>query len=180
MERVCAIDRLFHHFIAGKAGDGQHEAASRIIANGLRPLSDVPDSERWQQLQAALPGFYELLYRYVAEPVLKRPYTNSGVFLTPIDFRKLPGSLLHGRPRFAIPLDAVDPSSSVLTWEWADERVSHPLSPETLEEAARFWTAQRVGEWFGRDPHRLFYYVPQVAVYQEGGIPVRAEWWEPA
>lgn len=179
MERVCATDRLFHYLLNAADAEAEREVRERVLAGGLRPLSDFPESERWQRIQAMLPGFFELLYRLFAEPVLQRPYTNSGVFLTPIDFRRLPGSLLYARARFAVPLDAVDQAQAVVTWEWEGQRVSRPLSPESLEEAAGLWTADRVREWFGKDQSRLFYYVPQAAVYQDGGIRMRPEWWEP-
>jgi hypothetical protein len=143
------------------------------VRDGLRPLSDFPESERWRQLEAEAPGFYERLYALVAEPVLGLPYTGSGVFLTPLDFRDLTGTLLHGRDRIAVPLERVDATRAVLTWE-VEERVSLPLGREALERAAAEWPAGRVREWFGRDRTRLFFHVPQVAAYG-GRIEVRPE-----
>ena len=39
--------------------------------------------------------------------------------------------------------------------------------------------AALVREWFRRDPGMRFFHVPQVAVYPDGPIPVRAEWLDP-
>jgi hypothetical protein len=102
----------------------------------------------------------------VAEPVLQRPYQRSGVFVTPIDFRLLPGSLLEQRARLTIPVDRIDPSAAVVTWSIDDERVSRPFGRESLEEAASLWDAELMSGWFGRDRTRLFFHVPQVATYQ--------------
>lgn len=110
--------------------------------------------------------------------MLKRPYTNSGVFLTPIDFRLMTGSPLSRHTRITIPLEAVDPDYSTLTYVLNDERVVLPLSVENLEQAALLWPEQRVREWFGKNPNMIFFYVPQVAVYREGGISICPEWIE--
>jgi hypothetical protein len=155
--------QLFHYLL----GDAARHAT-------LRPLSDFPDSQRWQAVQREVPGHYEILYRAWAQPVLLRPYPNSGVFLTPIDFRQLPGTSLHDRPRLEIPLESVDPDWAVLTYEWRGERVSRRLCPEALADAAALWRAADVERWFGRDRTRLFFHVPQVVTYQPGGVPVPA------
>jgi hypothetical protein len=102
----------------------------------------------------------------VAEPVLRVPYAGSGVFLTPIDFRVLPGSLLEGRVRLRIPISRIDGSRAVVTWHAEGDRVSLALDENSLARAAAEWPAERVTEWFGRDPTRLFFHVPQVATYQ--------------
>ncbi|MBM3179842.1 MAG: hypothetical protein FJZ86_05755 [Chloroflexi bacterium] len=167
--KVCSTEFAYHSFL-----NKQDDPLPLILANGLRPLSDFPDSERWKQIEAHLPGFYENLYNTVAKPILGKPYTNSGVFLSPIDFRLLPDSMLFDTGRIKIPLSRLDPAYSVLTYVWNDQRVSLPLTPATLAETAERWTAEKVVEWFAKDINKLFFYVPQVAVYQPGGISVEA------
>jgi hypothetical protein len=158
--RVVSASRLFHYALDEGAD------LDEIVRDGLRPLSDFPDGERWRQIEEQAPGFFEHVYRLVAEPVLQRPYERSGIFLTPIDFRLLPGSLLELRPRLAVPVDRIDPTRAVVTWELDGERVSRPFGPAALEEAAATWDDALVTEWFGRDRTRLFFHVPQVAAYQ--------------
>jgi hypothetical protein len=155
---VVSRTHLFHYAL-----DSQSDLDA-IVREGLRPLSEFPESERWSAIEADSPGFFERVYALVAEAVLGKPYANSGIFLTPLDFRALPGSLLHERARLKIPLDRVDASQAVVTWE-VEERVSLPLGPETLARAAAEWHAERVLAWFGRDPTKLFFHVPQVAAY---------------
>ena len=43
---------------------------------------------------------------------------------------------------------------------------------------SRLWLAALVRSWSGRDQRKLFFYVPRVAVYRGGGIPVRPGWVE--
>lgn len=162
---VVSRTHLFHYALQEDAD------LDPIVRDGLRPLSDFPDGERWRAIEAELPGFFEQLYARLAEPVLGVPYANSGVFLTPIDFRELPGSLLHERARLRIPVERVDASRAVLTWEADGPRVVLPLGAEALARAAAEWDAERVTAWFGRDRTRLFFHVPQVAAYG-GRIPV--------
>lgn len=169
---VCSTDRLFHYLLGGE------EVLDSILERGLLPLSAFPESERWQQIEQVRPGFYQWIYETFAEPVVRKPYTNSGVFLTPIDFRLLPDTSLYKVARIVIPLSTIECSTSGLTYELDGQRVVLPLSASTLEEAARLWPEGMVRTWFGRDRTRLFFHVPQVAVYQEGGIPVRPEWVE--
>lgn len=159
--RPISDDLLFHYLL----GDREPRAT-------LRPLSDFPGSARWQEVQHGAPGHYEALYRAWAEPLLLRPYSNSGVFLTPIDFRQVPGTILSDRPRLSIPLDSVDPEWTVLTYEWRGERVSRRLSREALADAAARWRVEDIQRWFGRDRRRLFFHVPQVVTYQPGGVAV--------
>jgi hypothetical protein len=170
--QVCRTDRLYHYLINGE------EALSAILAAGLLPLSAMPESPRWQQLASVRPGFYRDLYAQFAEPVIRRPYSNSGIFLTPIEFRLLPGLALATALRIAVPLAAIERESAALTYEGGGERVILPLTPETLLETARQWPAEVVRAWFGRDRSKIFFHVPQVAAYQEGGIPVSPEWVE--
>lgn len=173
-EQACRTDRLYHYLLSDEAD------LAAIVASGLLPLSARPDSARWQMHEAARPNFYRDLYALFAEPVLQRPYRHSGIFLTPIDFRRLPGLAPTQLARVVLPLSAIDAESAVLTYELAGQRIVFPASPETLIETARQWPDTLVRDWFGRDPSRLFYFVPQVAVYQEGAIPVRPEWVEAA
>ena len=63
--RVCSTDFLYHALL--NTGD---EIIESILTMGLRPLSDFPESERWRQIKAAAPTFFEDLYEMVAAPVL--------------------------------------------------------------------------------------------------------------
>lgn len=167
MATVCRVDVLYHYMLGGQ------EALPGILERGLLPLSAFPESERWRQLEP----FFRSLYAEWAEPLLG-PFRNSGVFLSPIDFRQLPGSVLHNRTRIAVPLDAIPADRSVLTYELEGKRTVLPLTPSALEQAAAIWTADLVSEWFNRNPQMMFYYVPQVAVFPENGIAVQPEWVE--
>lgn len=172
---VCETDRLYHYLLGGD------EALPSILERGLLPLSAMPEHPRWQRSERALPAFYRQLYAQWAEPVLRRPYRHSGIFLTPIDFRRLPDLLLATRTRIVLPLSALDCQAATVTYEIDERRIVLPLTVENLEETARRWPADMVRAWFGRDRTKLFYFVPQVAVYQESGqgaIPVRPEWVE--
>lgn len=171
---VCSTDCLYHYLL------GEPAAAASILRTGLLPLSAMPDSARWREIEAARPGVFEQLYGLFAEPILRQPYRNSGVFLTPIDFRRLPETHLALAARFAVPVAALPLDRAALTYELDGRRHVLPVTPEHLEHAAAQWTAERVREWFGRDRSRMFFFVPQVAVYPESGIPVRPEWLEPS
>lgn len=165
--RVCSTDTLYHYLFSPDP-----DAVASILKNGLHPLSDFPDSPRWVQIQNVYPGFFEWLYGKFAEPVLKRPYTNSGIFLSPIDFRCMPDSLMYDKLRIEVPLERIDPVWAALSYVIDDQRLSFPLSPDTLEATAEIWTEDKVTRWFGVDTSRLFFYVPQVVTYQPGGIQV--------
>jgi hypothetical protein len=156
---VVSTTHLFHYALAGA------DTLEDIVRDGLRPLSDFPESERWRQFEAEAPGFFERLYELIGRPVLRAPYANSGIFLTPVDFRALPGTLLHDRPRIAVPVERIEPAQAVLTWQ-LEERIVRPFGAPALAEAAALWDADLVREWFGRDRTRLFFHVPQVATYQ--------------
>ena len=122
-----------------------------------------------------MPDFFKNLYAMMAEPILNKPYSNSGIFLTPIDFYQLPGTILYQRPRMRIPIERIDPEWAILTYELNQARISEKLSREALAKIAKLWTANLVREWFGKDPHRVFYFVPQVVAYQPGGIAILRE-----
>lgn len=134
----------------------------------------MPESEEWKQKEP----FYRELYRRFAEPLLRRPFFTSGLFLTPIDFRQIPDSLLAKRPRIAIPLSALSGSASILTYELDGQRILVPCTQEALDRAAATWDEERISTWFGRDPQQIFFYVPQVAVFTEQGIPIDPAWIE--
>ena len=165
--QVCSTEYVYHALL--NTGD---EIIASILTNGLRPLSDFPDSERWQQINKQMPGFFENLYEMVARPVLQKPYLNAGVFVSPIDFRRLPDSLMYNKTRVKIPISRIDPADACLTYVLDEERISLPFTPENLQKVAELWTADRVTTWFAKDNSKIFFYVPQIAVYQAGGIPV--------
>jgi hypothetical protein len=170
--QVCRTDTLYHYLFRPSA-----EVHASILEHGLRPLSDFPESERWQAIQEARPGFFEWVYQYMAKEVINKPYVNSGVFITPIDFRLLPDTYLHDKPRFAIPLSRIDSEWACISYE-IEDRISLPLTAESMQSVAEFWTAEKVREWFARDNTRVFFHVPQVVTYQSGGIPIRPEEYE--
>ncbi len=167
--QVCSTNFAFHTFLNPQEG-----LIEAVLRDGLRPLSDFPDSERWRQIEAHMPGFFEGLYRQLAEPILHKPYTNSGIFVSPIDFQLLPDSLMYNRARVRIPFSRIDPEYAVLTHELNGHRVALRLTAQNLEETAALWTAALVAEWFAKDQSKMFYYVPQIGVYQPGGIRIEA------
>ncbi len=158
---VCSATHLFHYLF-----DPDPEALDSFLKKGIRPLSDFPASERWKQLQEHMPGFYKELYAMMAEPVLKKPYVNSGIFITPIDFRLLPGTFLHAKPRFRIPIERIDPQMTVITYAIDDERVILPFNAENCQNVVELWDADMVKCWFAVDKTKVFFYVPQAAAYQ--------------
>ncbi len=167
MMPVCSTEFVFHALF--NLRDGLIES---ILKNGLRPLSDFPDSERWRRIETHMPGWFEKLYREFAQPVIQRPYLNSGVFVSPIDFRLLPDSLMHNKARVKIPVSRIDPDYAALTYVLNDQRVVLRLTAQNLQDTSALWTAPMVTEWFGKDDSKLFFYVPQIAVYQPEGIHV--------
>ncbi len=169
MATVCRVDTLYHYLMGGD------ESLPGILDKGLLPASAFPESERWQRFES----FYRSLYAQWAEPLLG-PFRNSGVYFTPIDFRLLPGTYLHRRTRIAVPLSEIPPEQAVLTYELDGRRTVVPLTAEALEEAAALWTADLVRAWYARNPNMSFYYVPQVAVFPDGGIAVHTAWVERA
>jgi hypothetical protein len=167
VKQVCSTTSVFHYFF-----DPSEDAIASVLRDGLRPLSDFPDSERWQQIEAAMPGFYENLYISIAQPIIQQAYSNSGVFLTPIDFYQMENTLLADKPRLRIPLSRLDAAWTCVTYVLQDERETVILSETALDDVAKIWTDDLVREWFGKDTSKLFFYVPQLAVYQAGGVRV--------
>src|SRR5436309_1449865 len=100
-EQACRVDRLYHYFLNGEVD------VAAIRSGGLLPLSARAESARWQQIEAARPGLYRDFYARYFEPVLRLPCRNSGNFVTPIDFRLLPGLPPARLARVALPLSAI-------------------------------------------------------------------------
>ncbi len=167
---VCSTQYLYHTLL-----NSEFQKVDSILKNGLRPLSDFPDSDRWQQLEKHMPGFYENLYEQVAQPLLQKPYIHSGIFVSPIDFQKLPLSLMYNKTRLRIPIARLDPTCCVITYVLNNERVSLSLTLENLAKTADIWDAGMVQTWFAKDKTKMFYYVPQVAIYQSPGIPIEQD-----
>jgi hypothetical protein len=165
--RVCSTTHVYHAMLNPEFG-----RLEAILRDGLRPLSDFPDSERWQLLEQQMPGFYRNLYSAIAEPVIQKPYGNTGIFVSPIDFQLLPGLFMKDRTRLKIPIARLDPAYCVLTYVLNDERIALLLTAENLETSAGIWDAAMVKSWFAKDQTKIFFYVPQIAVYQPGGIPI--------
>ena len=83
--------------------------------------------------------------------------------------------MMNNKSRFKIPIVRLDPDYCVLTYVIEEERVSLSLTADNLEKTAEIWTAEMVQTWFAKDPSKMFYYVPQIAVYQPQGIAVNRE-----
>ncbi len=158
---VCSTTHLFHYMF-----NPNTEALDSFLQNGIRPLSDFPESERWKQLEEQMPGFYKKLYSMMAEPVLQKPYVNSGVFITPIAFRLMPGTYLFDKPRFRIPIERIEPKTTVISYVIDEERISLPFTAKNRQNIASLWDVEMVKHWFAIDNTKIFFYVPQVAVYQ--------------
>ena len=166
--RVCSTEYVFHALL-----NPEFDKVEAILRTGIRPLSDFPESDRWKQIEAYMPGFYKNLYETIAKPVIKQPYHNSGIFVTTIDFQQLPESFMNNKTRIKIPIAQLDPAYCVLTYVIDEERISLALNQANLEKAAEIWTADKVREWFAKDQSKIFFYVPQIAVYQPQGIAVQ-------
>jgi len=165
--RVCSTNYVYHSLL-----NPEFDKVEPMLKDGLQPLSKFPNSDRWQQIEKHMPGFYKNLYENVAQPIIKKPYNNSGIFVTPIDFQKLPALLLYNKTRIKIPMTRLDPAYCVITYILNDERLSFALTPENLEQTAVIWNADLVNTWFAKDKTKMFYYVPQIAIYQPQGIPI--------
>ena len=168
--QVCSIQYLYHTLL-----NSEFDKVDPILKNGLRPLSDFPNSDRWQQIEKHMPGFYKNLYDQIAQPILQKPYRHSGIFVTPINFQKLPSSLMYNKTRLRIPIERLDPAYCVITYVLNNERVSLGLTLENLEKTANIWDADMVQTWFAKDRTKMFYYVPQVAIYQPQGVPIEQD-----
>lgn len=185
---VCSTEKVYHYLLDPPATERDVEiVVDSLLKEGLVPLSDQDPAGRVPEVAERL-RLLEFIYDQIARPVLGRPYANSGVFLSPVDFRLMAGHdlpLIQGRPmaslpRFAVPVAELDPDQAILTWVEggeAGERAVRRLGPAALAEAAEKWPASRVREWFGRDLTKMFFYVPQVMTYQ-GRVPLRPEWLE--
>ncbi len=82
---------------------------------------------------------------------------------------------MYNKIRFRIPVARLDPTCCVITYELNNERVSLSLSLENLEKTANIWDAEMVQTWFAKDKTKMFYYVPQVAIYQSQGVPIEQD-----
>jgi len=120
---ICSTEYVYHALL-----NPEFDKIEAICKDGLHPLSDFPESDRWKQLEQAMPGFYKNLYEGVAQPVIKKPYSNSGIFVTTIDFQKLPNSFLNNKTRIKIPIEKLDPNYCVLTYVINEERISLELT----------------------------------------------------
>jgi hypothetical protein len=143
-------------------------ALSTILREGLRPLSDRPDSPAYSRESSRFRGRYELL----ARPLLRRPYVNSGVFFTTVDLRRLKNEKRLNSVRLRIPVVRLDPEWSVLTYEYDGARCWWPVNEENLRQATTLWTDELCQRWLGADITGWFRYVPQVVAFQNGGVPV--------
>jgi hypothetical protein len=83
--------------------------------------------------------------------------------------------MMNNKSRFKLPIARLDPDYCVLTYVLQDKRVSLPLTSANLEKTAEIWTTDMVETWFAKDLSKMFYYVPQIAVYQPQGIAVNRE-----
>jgi hypothetical protein len=176
--RVCSTTRLYHYFL------NPSTAIDSVLVQGLVPLSQQKITARgrarvraWVDRTLRLYFMRRLLLRHVKAHLGQKP-TNSGLFLTPIDFRLIPGSLLEGRTRVAVPVEAIEAAQAGIIWVEDEQRIIRPLSPEALEEAAQKWPASAVQEWFNKNPRMMFFYVPQVMTFQ-GRLTVDQAWIEP-
>ena len=153
---ACSTELVFHYFLHG-APDADRLAVSGLAA---RPPSTAEMS------------VHQEVYRALFEPLLGTGPTLPGVFFTPIDFYRLPGSPLRRMPRTAMAVDQLDPATSVLTWELDGERVRLPARQDALREAAAIWSDQLIRDRFGVDRHRLFWYVPQIGCFPSHPIAI--------
>jgi len=93
----------------------------------------------------------------------------SGIFVTPIDFRLLPGTFLQDKPRINIPIDRLDPEWTVLTYVLDEERVSLPYTPDTLKGTAKIWDEDLVRRWFADSAKCTLHLAPSTC-YANGFI----------
>jgi hypothetical protein len=61
---VSSTDTLYHYLF-----NPDPDAISAILENGLRSLSDFPESPRWKQIESVYPGFFEWLYNVPLEHI---------------------------------------------------------------------------------------------------------------
>jgi|GEM_PF-1735185 len=170
---VCSTTHLYHYVF-----NEESDTLASMLEIGMRPLSHFPESERWKKIQEHIPGMFKNLYENFVQSVIQKPYSNSGIFVTPIDFYRLPGTYLHDKTRIAIPVASLDPGWSAIMYVLDDERHSLALNQETFQSAAEIWHEDMVREWFGKDKSKVFFYVPQVVTYQPDGIPITEDFIE--
>jgi len=169
-QTVCSTTHLFHYLL-----NENEDTLQSMLANGLRPLSYFPDSPRWKQLQEHAPSMFNWIYENFAQPIIQKPYQNSGIFITPIDFYKMEETWLHDKARIAVPKDLIDPEWAAITYELEGQRISLPFTDESLTLITDIWDEQHVREWFGKDSSKVFYYVPQIVTYQPDGIAITGD-----
>lgn len=172
---VCRVDVAFHYLLRG-----DEQSADAMIAEGIVPLSCRPNSDTWKTIEREAPGVFEEIYDELARPALGTDYTHSGIFLTPIDFRAMPDLPLATVPRFRIAVTRLEPETSALSFVLDERRHSLRLTADNLEWAASIWSGERVREWFGKRPDRMFWFVPQIACYPDAPLTVSREEFEPA
>jgi hypothetical protein len=173
---VCSTTHVFHYMF-----NQQADTVESMLKHGIRPLSDFPESERWQEIQHHMPNFFEKLYEMIAEPIIQKPYGDSGIFVTPIDFYELPNTYLHDKERIAIPIERIDSKWAAATYIVDEERQTFALNQQVLQDIAELWREDWVREWFGKDQTKVFFYVPQIVTYQANGIPItEADFQRPA
>lgn len=165
----CSVTHVFHYL----RPDADPRSVDSILRRGLLPLSSMPEHPQYAEQLDADPDRFTRRYAELAEPVLGKAYSNSGVFFTTIDFRRLPGSPLENGIRFALPLARLDADWTVVTDQLGDDdRRCLPFDAGSLAAVAKVWTAGAIGRWLGAHPRGYFFHVPQIIAFQPGGVPI--------
>ena len=160
--------------------DDLYDTESIILRGRLRTTGVWPRERDALVTQSASQDFYRTLYDVIGKPVIEKPYAGSGVFLSPIDFRRLNESRYRGAARFAIPISRLDHEWSVLTYMWNRERIITDLTSTTLLKTQSLWTAATISRWTGVDAHTNLDRTPLIAAYQPWGVPISSEDYQPA
>ena len=66
-QTMCSTTHHYHYLFSPS-----DDALESFLKNGIRLLSDFPESSRWEQLQELMPGFYENLYKMLVQPVIRK------------------------------------------------------------------------------------------------------------